>query len=89
MRLIDVSDEHIKEILSPVPYYPDEIWKFTAMTKRFPTVDAVEVVRCRDCRFAHRVDSKYEAYDCAKAAYTAPWFGADEFCSRGERRCDE
>lgn len=44
-RLIDVSDEHIKEILAPVPYYPDEIWKFTAMTKRFPTATDVAEVR--------------------------------------------
>ena len=46
-RLISVSDENIKAVLEKVPYYPDEIWKFTAMTKRFPTVDAVEVVHGR------------------------------------------
>ena len=46
-RLIDVTDENIKSILEKVPYYPDEIWKFTAMTERFPSVDAVEVVHGR------------------------------------------
>ena len=46
-RLIDVTPENIKAVLKEVPYYPDEIWKFTAMTERFPTVDAVEVVHGR------------------------------------------
>ena len=46
-RLIDVSQESINAVLEKVPYYPDEIWKFTAMTERFPTVDAVEVVHGR------------------------------------------
>jgi rubrerythrin len=43
-RYIDVTDENIQAVLEKVPYYPDEIWKFTAMTERFQTVDAVEVV---------------------------------------------
>lgn len=42
--LIDVTEENINEVLKGVPYYPDEIWKFTAMTRRFRKVDAVEVV---------------------------------------------
>ena len=69
-RLIEVSDENIKAVLEKVPYYPDEIWKFTAMTKRFPTVDAVEVVhgrwecteyygflRCSECKDVYIDDS--------------------------------
>ena len=52
-RLIEVSDENIKAVLEKVPYYPDEIWKFTAMTERFPTVDAVEVVHGHWERFKH------------------------------------
>ena len=46
-RLIDATPENIKAVLEKVPYYPDEIWKFTAMTKRFPEVEAVEVVHGR------------------------------------------
>lgn len=49
-RLIDASQENIKSVLGDSSYYPDEIWKFVAMAERFPTVDAVEVVRCRDCK---------------------------------------
>lgn len=43
-RLINVNPAYIQHVLAKVPYYADEIWKFTAMTERFPTVDAVEVV---------------------------------------------
>ena len=39
-----------------------------------PTVDAVEVVRCRDCR-------KFKTYDCRMVAS-----GYDDFCSYGERK---
>ena len=39
MRLIDASHENAKAVLEGVPYYPDEIWKFAAMAKRFPTID--------------------------------------------------
>lgn len=45
--LIDASYENAKAVLEGVPYYPDEIWKFAAMAKRFPTVDAAEVVHGR------------------------------------------
>ena len=39
-----------------------------------PTVDAVPVVRCRDCR-------KFKTYDCRMVAS-----GYDDFCSYGERK---
>ena len=51
------------------------------------TVDAVEVVRCRDCRFWHR-----ETISCEMNAYLGarerPCWYADDFCSYGERRTD-
>ena len=39
-----------------------------------PTVDAVTVVRCRDCR-------KFKTYGCRMVA-----IGYDDFCSYGERQ---
>ena len=39
-----------------------------------PTVDAVPVVRCRDCR-------KFKTYGCRMVAS-----GYDDFCSYGERK---
>lgn len=42
-----------------------------------PTVDAVEVVRCKNCR-------KFKTYACRMVAS-----GYDDFCSYGERKDDE
>lgn len=57
-----------------------------------PTVDAVEVVRCRDCKY-HRTLRDRDM--CAKNAdmLNGREVGlratrADDFCSRGERRTD-
>lgn len=49
-----------------------------------PTVDAVEVVRCRDCRHRHR-DGFGSGYVCT---YHVCSFGVkdNDFCSRGERK---
>ena len=43
--------------------------------EEMPTVDAVEVVRCKDC-IAHNL-CKFEQYQ-----------GLDGFCSYGERKCN-
>lgn len=41
--------------------------------ERFPTIDAVEVVRCKDCRWGHL---------CVFGQH----LGLDGFCSKGERK---
>ena len=52
-----------------------------------PAVDAVEVVRCKDCKHSYFVKScsKYECKNgCGTLKYT------NDFCSYGERReCDK
>lgn len=58
-----------------------------------PTVDAVEVVRCRDCRHAY-INSfavKQEKALCNRCFDhdgNAVLMQADDFCSYGERRTD-
>lgn len=47
-----------------------------------PTVDAVEVVRCNDCK--HYKPDKYEC-GCDFAG-GLPYVKADDFCSYGKRR---
>ena len=55
-----------------------------------PTVDAVEVVRCKDCRFSAQHDP-YDPMECVKWAtkwgvcYTTP----DGYCHKGERKDNE
>ena len=53
-----------------------------------PTVDAVEVVRCKDCK--HYVDSPYDNGDMMCDCW-GEWIfpNDDDFCSCGERKDNE
>lgn len=92
-RLIDVTPENIKAVLEKVPYYPDEIWKFTAMTERFPTVDAVEVedkellkaIKILVEQYGHSKQSEYVHSPVAHALYHT-WKKVDEDGRRKERQ---
>lgn len=57
--------------------------------KNFPTVDAVKVVRCRDCKYFDRF---YKAQLCYRTVYGDEDFPIDttedSFCSWGERKED-
>lgn len=63
-----------------------------------PAVDAVEVVRCKDCKHGIR-HSFYVSYKCTRDAeydealggYVGftKWQNADDYCSRGERKGDD
>lgn len=47
---------------------------------RLPSIDAVEVVRCADCKHC-QVDNLFDNYWCDGQSV---W--ADHYCSKGERR---
>lgn len=49
-----------------------------------PAVDAVPVVRCKDCKWFGR-DIGYGKHDCKK--YEMPYCLENDFCSYGERKC--
>lgn len=50
-----------------------------------PTADAVEVIRCRDCKFGtHFGDMEDEWINC-RNLYGKPLMPFDGFCSYGER----
>ena len=56
---------------------------FADLMDEIPTVDAVEVVRCKDCKYYHL--SRLECHN----KYMNGIIGVDGFCSYGERRSDE
>ena len=58
---------------------------FLNMIFNAPTVDAVEVVRCKDCK--HRASNLCPM----ETVELYPWFGTknEAFCSYGERRTDD
>ena len=78
MRLIDADD-----LLTAFPYddEPTITKSCIRMTiKHMPTIEAVSVVRCKDCKW-------HEDNFCAN--FNVLGFEGDDFCSMGERRKDE
>ena len=49
-----------------------------------PTVDAVEVVRCRECKFGSWDSEPDDAMVCMRTK-DGFWRSGNDFCSRGER----
>ena len=79
MRLID-ADEFEKDINKCFRYSNTTLINNYEVLHRLnnaPTIDAVEVVRCKDCRY-------YEGKNtyCANDILATPY----DYCSRGERR---
>lgn len=72
MRLID-ADALIKEAMKSANYF---IIKY--VVQKAPTIDAVTVVRCRDCKWRD-AEEKHHCIDINRV------FDPMDFCSFGER----
>lgn len=86
MRLIDagaVESRMHKLYVQPRP----ELWQVLSIINHIPTIDAVEVVRCKDCK--HWVIDDYwnGNPDQVRACRFAGWMcGANGYCLYGERK---
>lgn len=57
-----------------------------------PTVDAVEVVRCKDCRFCKKHPTSDDVKMCTNQEWNDEYYPLvedDDYCSYGERREDD
>ena len=84
IRLVD--DEKFIEILDEqqVAYYILEIMaEFFEMT---PTVDAVEVVRCKECIYAHTPNEGYNPEDMVCTFWQSDGLKETDYCSMGKRK---
>ena len=63
-----------------IHYYDGE-----EIIKNAPTVDAVEVVRCRDCKFGDWDSEPNDAMVCMRTK-DGFWRSGNDFCSFGERK---
>ena len=95
MRLID--SEELKHRVNNSKYYGTERQRdFCDMITESETIDAVEVVRCRDCKHSHTVDFTNTPANVIKRfcekrrdAQTGSYTVQDnDYCSYGERRED-
>lgn len=89
MRLIDADALKQFEIIMPRgDGYSDFV--FAGHIDQAPTIDAVPVVRCRDCKYYWKNNSKYksnmEDLDDLMMCLASP--KDDAFCSEGERKTD-
>ena len=86
MRLIDADELEKKwTIASPEPYNTDAVEVLDSI-REATTVDAVQVVRCKECEYAYRIGVPKYQYGCMKMSAFARGFRPDYFCAYGERR---
>ena len=80
MRLID-ADELLTD-----PYFTDETIPervmFIEAVEDSITIDAVPVVRCKDCKHYHDFETHYDCNHTCGMDYVRP----TDFCSYGERK---
>ena len=58
-------------------------WEVKELIDKQPVIDAVDVVRCRDC-IHHYVDGEYVRYNCCELNHNKVQ-SDDWFCADGER----
>ena len=82
MRLIDLDSEYIQETLYRRGFKTRqdiEKWLNNATT-----IDAVPVVRCKDCKH-YEIHKPKVLENCERKGYIIP-MKPDDFCSYGERK---
>lgn len=86
MRLIDADRAmeiiHNQGIAHPNAYHLTNY--ATLILREASTVDAVEVVRCRDCKH-YEIHKPKVLENCERNGYIIP-MKPDDFCSYGERK---
>ena len=81
MRLIDLDSDYIQETLYRRGFKTRqdiEEWLNNAQT-----IDAVPVVRCRDCKFGDWDSEPHDAMVCMRTK-DGFWRSGNDFCSFGE-----
>lgn len=88
MRLIDADalKERLKEYCidgdeQAVQWY--DIMGIDETIDNAPTIDAVQVIRCKDCKYYDTPKNFKKPY-CMRGAYVK--VNADDYCSKGERK---
>ena len=82
MRLIDLDSDYIQETIYRRGFKTRqdiEEWLNFA-----PTIDAVPVVRCKDCKY-YEIHKPKVLENCERKGYIIP-MKPDDFCSYGERK---
>lgn len=81
-KLIDIDDIFGEKVIMVSQNAYDEVMKLMRMIREAPEVDAVPVVRCKDCK--HAEFSEPGMTYCP--GIVGSWVDDDWFCADGERR---
>lgn len=85
-RLIDADKlKNAKFNDSSVPFKRGWNDAIDTIVDNAPTVDAVEVVRCKDCKYSKHL-KQYPKVNTWKCTLTDVVYRADDYCSYGERK---
>ena len=90
MRLIDADMADVVIIydkgneLMQVSAVREYIERQKAFLDKFPTIDAVPVVRCRECKYRFK-NNGHDKSGCPIIDANI-WMDDDDFCSHGERK---
>ena len=87
MRLIDADAIKYIDLNRDVKNDLKVFVSFKEDVDALPTVDAVEVVRCKDCKHYGKVTKNYGI--CYERPNVITSQKADDFCSYGERKGGE
>lgn len=84
MRLIDAKrmESNIKEAFKENPFLMGMLLRWV---RKQPTIDAVPVVRCRDCKYGSWDSEPHDAMVCIRCGLDG-WYSGDSFCSYGVRK---
>ena len=83
MRLIDLDSEYIQETLYRRSFKTRQ--DIEEWLNNSPTIDAVTVVRCKDCKFGDWDSEPNDAMVCMRTK-DGFWRSRNDFCSYGERK---
>lgn len=78
-RLIDMDELLSYKFKNPISYNA-----FVNLVKRQPTIDAVAVVRCKDCKYSEPYDWSTNVNPHLKCLYRSGVWG-NWFCEHGEK----
>ena len=93
MRLVDVNDDLISRtaLLNDLSYCAPELWQdeeyIKAKIMKQPTVDAVPVVRCKDCKYGvQKFNDLGEPFIkcCNQFIKNVPYRYLKNYCSEGK-----
>ena len=83
MRLIDLDSDYIQETLYRRAFKTRQ--DIEEWLNNSPTIDAVTVVRCKDCKFGDWDSEPNDAMVCMRTK-DGFWRSRNDFCSYGERK---